>query len=72
MVAIDLHRGLLVSSPEWNDGQPVRVERVAHPVAGLVAVRYQDALCHAPARAVVVEAGMELTLISGGCIGGGQ
>ncbi|WP_113699153.1 hypothetical protein [Nonomuraea lactucae] len=70
MVAVDLHACQIVSTPEWNDGEPVRVQAV-HPVyGGRVAVRYQDARCRCAAQAVVVPVGMELTLISGGCIGG--
>ncbi|MFI6903051.1 hypothetical protein ACIBKY_17445 [Nonomuraea sp. NPDC050394] len=70
MVAVDLHQGQLVSAPEWNGGEPVRICLV-HRVAGAqVAVLFQDARCRCAAESAVVPVGMELTLISGGCIGG--
>lgn len=72
MVAVDLHARQVVSTPEWNDGNPVRVQAV-HPVyGGRIAILFQDVRCQCGAQAVVVSVGMELTLVSGGCIGGGR
>lgn len=66
MVAVDLHQGQLVSSPEWNGGKPVRIDYARRADAGRVAVLYQDAACRERAQRVVVPVGMELTLVSGG------
>lgn len=68
MVAVDLNARMVVSSPEWNSGEPVRIDQVHRVHGGRIAIRYQDARCHRPVRAVVVPVGMELTLISGGYI----
>ncbi|WP_101784264.1 hypothetical protein [Nonomuraea indica] len=72
MVAVDLHARQIVSTPDWNDGKPVRVQAVHRVFDGRIAVRYQDARCRCSAQAVVVPMGMELTLISGGCTGGAR
>lgn len=69
MVAVDLHARMLVSHPDWADGQPVRILN-AHPSGGSIGVRYQDAAAHAPAHLVAVAPGFELTFISGGCQAG--
>lgn len=65
MVAIDLHNRMLVSTPEWEDGQPVRILHT-HPALEGVAVRYQDVHAHHHAHDVVVAPGFHLDLISGG------
>lgn len=65
-MAIDLHACMVVSAPEWNDGEPVRIQN-AHAHAGKMAVRWQDARCCGSVHADYVEAGMQLDLISGGC-----
>jgi hypothetical protein len=70
MVAVDLNACMVVSTPEWNGGEPVRVAQVHRVHGGRIAVRYQDVRCRRGARATVVPVGMELTLISGGCTGG--
>ncbi|MFI6910147.1 hypothetical protein ACIBKY_53465 [Nonomuraea sp. NPDC050394] len=72
MVAVDLHQGQLVSAAEWNHGDPVRIGYARRSDAGHVAVLYRDAACRERAQRTVVEVGMELTLISGGCVGGGR
>ncbi|MEU4332367.1 DUF6197 family protein [Nonomuraea dietziae] len=72
VVAADIRARQVVLAPEWNDGQPVRITQVHRVHGDRVAVRYQDARCRKPARAEVVAVGMELTLISGGCIGGAR
>lgn len=72
MVAVDLHQGQLVSAPEWNDGRPVRICYARLADAGHVAVLYQDVRCRQRAQRTTVEVGMELTLVSGGCAGGGR
>jgi hypothetical protein len=69
MVAIDLQARMVVSAPEWLNGEPVRVQAV-HAHQGRVAVRYQDARGRGGIRADWVPVGMELTLVSGGCLGG--
>ncbi|MET8334429.1 hypothetical protein [Streptosporangium canum] len=69
MVAVDLHTRLVVSTPEWNNGNPVRILN-AHVTAGGVGVRYQDVWAHQPARVTTVAPGFELDLISGGCQAG--
>ncbi|MFI6534152.1 hypothetical protein ACIBHY_16955 [Nonomuraea sp. NPDC050547] len=69
---MDLHQGQLVSAPEWNGGDPVRVDYARRADSGHVAVLYRDAAGRERAQRTVVEVGMELTLISGGCIGGGR
>ncbi|MFC3984944.1 hypothetical protein [Streptosporangium jomthongense] len=68
MVAHDLHAGLVVSCPTWEDGQPVLILS-AHTGQGQVAVRYQDARAHHPAHITSVEPGFELDLI-GSCQAG--
>lgn len=67
MMAIDLHACQIVSTPEWNDGQPVRIQAV-HAHGGKVAVRWQDARCCGSIHADYVKAGMHVDLISGGCL----
>lgn len=69
MVAVDLHARMLVSHPDWNGGEPVRILN-AHPSGGSVGVRYQDVGAHEHAHLVSVAPGFELTLISGGCQAG--
>lgn len=71
MVAVDLHPPQVVSTPAWNKGEPVRVCRVYRVYGGRIAVLYRDARCRCAAQAVIVPVGMELTLVSGGCNGGG-
>jgi hypothetical protein len=68
MVAVDLTARMIVSAPEWNGGDPVRIAAVHRVFGGRVAVRFQDVRCRCAARAVIVPVGMELTLISGGCV----
>ncbi|MFI6814468.1 hypothetical protein ACIBG7_18800 [Nonomuraea sp. NPDC050328] len=72
MVAFDLQSQLVVSAPEWNGGDPVRVDRVHAPLPGVLAVCFQDVRCRTRAQLVVVPIGMELDLVSGGCFGGGR
>lgn len=66
MLAVDLHACQVVSTPEWNDGDPVRIQ-AAHVHAGKVAVRWQDARCCGGVHADWVPLGMPVELISGGC-----
>jgi hypothetical protein len=70
MVAVDLHPPQVVSTPAWNDGEPVRVAQVHRVFRDRIAVLYRDARCRCAAQACVVPVGMELTLVSGGCTGG--
>ncbi|MEV4174037.1 hypothetical protein [Nonomuraea sp. NPDC049709] len=66
-MAVDLHACQIVSSPEWNDGEPVRIQ-AAHAHGGRMAVRWQDAGGRGGVHSDWVEVGMELALISGGTI----
>ncbi|WP_068922146.1 hypothetical protein [Planobispora rosea] len=70
MVARDLLASLIVSTPEWNNGEPVRIEAAHCPVEGVMVVRYQDARCKSAAVIAQVPVGMEIDLISGGCVRG--
>ncbi|GGS88228.1 hypothetical protein GCM10010176_034980 [Nonomuraea spiralis] len=36
---------MVVSAPEWNHGEPVRIAQVHRVHGGRIAVRYQDAYC---------------------------
>jgi hypothetical protein len=68
MYAVDLHPPQIVSTPEWEHGEPVRILD-AHPGADGVGVRYQDVRAHHHAQQVTVPPGFEVDLISGGCGG---
>lgn len=72
MVAVDLHNRMVVSSPEWNQGEPVRIQDAHETAEHQMVVRWQDARGRGGIIADEVPAGMELTLVSGGCIGGGR
>lgn len=65
MNAVHLHAPQIVSCPDWEDGQPVRIRDAAR-LAGRMSVDYQDLRCRKPARRVEVPFGFEVDLISGG------
>jgi hypothetical protein len=71
MFAVDLHPRLIVSAPDWEDGQPVRILS-AHSDGRGVSVHYQDVRARHHAHQVTVAPGFELDLISGGCGGGAR
>ncbi|MER7500498.1 hypothetical protein AB0L05_27950 [Nonomuraea pusilla] len=67
MMAIDLHACQVVSTERWNDGKPVRIH-AAHQHGGRMAVRWQDARLCGGMHLDLVELGMHVDLVSGGCL----
>ncbi len=65
MKAHKLKPGQIVESPDWNDGQPVRIQ-AAHIAKEGVGVRYQDLPGHARAQQVTVKPGARVTHRCGG------
>lgn len=66
MVAKDLHDRQIVSAPEWNGGDPVRIQDAHETAAHLMQVRWQDARGRGGVHADEIPVGMQFTLVSGG------